>query len=303
VVATDGKQLLVQRGFAFPWKEDLLVPRLSAVGLRELQAEDQIGVGRTDKHVVLRAGPWTFALGIDASSRYPDVAVAIPRATPETSRLQFDDREADYLISVLPKLPGAGDDLRPITLDLSHKGVCLRSRGEGQETATETSLTNTKAIGPPVRVNLNRAYLRRALQLGLRDLQIVGPDKPLVFRSEGKLYVVMTLDKGGIILPARSVPRLAAREPTSTSSTLTSRSESTMPVSTPGRPPTNGNGATAAAHIGIDELIEEGEQLRTLLHDCGMRLARLVAALKQQRRQSRAVKAAVGALQQLRLEP
>jgi hypothetical protein len=47
VVATDGKQLLVQKGFSFPWSEDLLVPRLGVFGCRELSARGPSACGST----------------------------------------------------------------------------------------------------------------------------------------------------------------------------------------------------------------------------------------------------------------
>jgi hypothetical protein len=50
-------------------------------------------------------------------------------------------------------------------------------------------------------------------------------------------------------------------------------------------------------------LIEDAEQLRASLHDAGVRVSRLLAALKQQRRQSRALRSAMASLQQLQLGP
>ena len=53
----------------------------------------------------------------------------------------------------------------------------------------------------------------------------------------------------------------------------------------------------------IDDVIVEVEELRTVLQDASARIVRLLAALKQQRRQSRAVRAAMASLRQLQLEP
>ncbi len=46
-------------------------------------------------------------------------------------------------------------------------------------------------------------------------------------------------------------------------------------------------------------LVAEAEAIRGLLHDADTRLARLLAALKHQRKQSRAVLAAMASLRQL----
>ena len=57
----------------------------------------------------------------------------------------------------------------------------------------------------------------------------------------------------------------------------------------------------AEAAPGIEELIAEAEGLRRALQEAAARAGRLLAALKQQRRQTKAVEAAVATLRQLRL--
>jgi hypothetical protein len=52
---------------------------------------------------------------------------------------------------------------------------------------------------------------------------------------------------------------------------------------------------------GILDLIAEAEALRNVLGEAAARSQRLVAALRQQRRQARAVEAALGSLRQLNL--
>src|SRR5262249_40315373 len=71
LVATDGRQLLGQDGFTFPWDEDVLVPALPAFAGRELAAEGPCEVGRTDGHVALKVGPWLFVLEVDKDGRFP----------------------------------------------------------------------------------------------------------------------------------------------------------------------------------------------------------------------------------------
>jgi hypothetical protein len=57
------------------------------------------------------------------------------------------------------------------------------------------------------------------------------------------------------------------------------------------------NGALA----GIDELLSEAESLRQHLSEAASRATRLVAALKQHRRQTRALEAAVSSIRDLRM--
>src|ERR1700676_2473816 len=79
VVATDGRQLLVQAGFPWPWDDDVLIPRSSVFSCREFAGDGAALIGRTKTHVAVKCGPWTLLLVIDGHSRYPDVQAIIPR--------------------------------------------------------------------------------------------------------------------------------------------------------------------------------------------------------------------------------
>src|SRR5262245_29225494 len=78
VAGTDGRQLFVQEGFRFPWKEDLLIPRLDVWKSRELPDEERVGVARSDRHFFVRIGPWTFALNVEQDGRFPAFENVIP---------------------------------------------------------------------------------------------------------------------------------------------------------------------------------------------------------------------------------
>ena len=65
----------------------------------------------------------------------------------------------------------------------------------------------------------------------------------------------------------------------------------------PGSP--SGTPAGPPHSAGLVALVEEAEAVRSLLREADGRLGRLVAALKEQRKQSRAVQAAVASLRQL----
>ena len=65
----------------------------------------------------------------------------------------------------------------------------------------------------------------------------------------------------------------------------------------------NGSHTESSADRGASlDLIEEAETLRAMLQEASARSARLIAALKQQRRQSRAVQQAVASLRQLQID-
>jgi hypothetical protein len=69
-----------------------------------------------------------------------------------------------------------------------------------------------------------------------------------------------------------------------------------------GRPTDPPRPAPPPERGGFTELLGEAEALRALLGEAATRSARLLAALKQRRRQNRALEAAVASLRDLRLD-
>ena len=63
-----------------------------------------------------------------------------------------------------------------------------------------------------------------------------------------------------------------------------------------------GNGATAEGCPSITELIAEAEALRASVQESSARLTRLIAGLKQHKRASLAMRAAMQSLRQLKLD-
>jgi hypothetical protein len=80
------------------------------------------------------------------------------------------------------------------------------------------------------------------------------------------------------------------------------RSEPFMPVPQPNDNASENNGRPGTPPNSLVELITEAEALRDLLHEATGRTARLVAALKQQRRQTRAVQQAMQSLKGLQFD-
>jgi hypothetical protein len=304
VVATDGRQLLIQRGFAFPWSDDVQVPRLPGWGSRELGDYESVGIARTKSHVAVRVGPWTFLLGIDASRRYPDVSAVIPRKTAITSQLHPDPQDAKLLMATLPKLPASGDDSWPVTVDLDLP-ITVRVRADDGGAVSETVLRHSTRSGPAVRLCMDRRFLQRALTLGFTEIEISAPDKLLLCKNEQRLFLWMPLDPKSAIGPTADLANATKVEETAQPSPQPERKVTPMPVPQSSEPPPE-NGHTSGnpnpERWGIAEVIAETENLRGLLHDAAACTARLLAALKLQRRRSRAVQQAMQSLKELQLE-
>jgi hypothetical protein len=303
VIATDGRQLLVQSGFTFPWADDILIPALPVFGDRALAVEGPLALGRTKTDLVLRAGPWTLLLALDTASRFPQADQVIPKPETITSRLHLDPEDAAVLAAALPKLPGHDEQYASVTLHLSQPPT-VRARGQ-EGPVTEVVLGRSSASGPHVRLCTARHLLRRALHLGFAELGIVSPSAPLCCRDSTRCYIWVPLDTKGVIPPSADALRIAGPEQSESipSTALQRRTEPMPPIRGNGdTPPDNGALPDQPAQPSIVEVIAEAEALRDLLHDAYARTSRLLAALKHQKRQARAVQEAMRSLRQFQLD-
>jgi hypothetical protein len=299
VIATDGRQLLVQGGFAFPFSEDLLVPALPAFGCRELRSEEKVSIGHTDTHVALHIGPWTLFLATDTKARYPDTASVIPKADGKVSRLQLSEEDAGFLSRALLKLPGKEEDLAPVTLDLGEQ-VVVRARAEGSQESSELILARSHCLGPAVRVAVDRRYLVRLVRLGFREVQLNGPTRPLLCQDERRLYLFMPLDDKAALPPQENVFRIASDNLTTDPPTPKPQTERRItPVPRPD-PPANGHSANGHPTTAdpdripsLEELSRELDTLRASLAEIAGRLAYLASHLKRHGRRGKVIEAAL----------
>jgi hypothetical protein len=70
IVATDGRHVLVQSGFTFPWNDQVLIPRRTAFGCKELSSNEPVLIGKSEDWATIQVGPWTFHLRIEKEGRY-----------------------------------------------------------------------------------------------------------------------------------------------------------------------------------------------------------------------------------------
>jgi hypothetical protein len=297
-VGTDGRQLYLRGGLTLPWDDDLLVPAAPVLACRGLAQAGEAGIGRGDNHVTLRAGAWELALPIDRACRFPDVDGVLPAERALPTRLRLAPEDVSMLLATLPRLPGKDGHNAPITLDLTGKVAAVRAQAEGDSAVAEALLRGSEVSGPPFRLAMNRRYLLRALQLGFTEVRAGKPGTPLVCADERRTYLWMCLDGDAVAPAARPLRVGVTTQPTPVAPPV---KEGAVPDPLP--PPHRSNGADKARGDGppsLEDLITEVEELRGTLHGVAVRLGRLVAALKGQRRQARAVEAAVASLRHLR---
>ena len=141
VVATDGRQLLVQGGFTFPWADNLLVPRLPIFGHRDLPFAEPVRLGRSKDVVLLQTGPWTFLLRIDKDKRFPQIEQVIPAASAVTSRLCLEPSIDAALPAGEPALLARSETMtmRPLRWICPNRPSCdAKADAEGQITEVDS---------------------------------------------------------------------------------------------------------------------------------------------------------------------
>ncbi|MHB8736462.1 MAG: hypothetical protein ACYC6M_14260, partial [Terriglobales bacterium] len=200
VVATDGKQLLIEGGFRFPWPHDLLLPRVNVFAAPELAGGQSVRVALSAGHALFGTGGWTVALKVIEGERFPPVDTVIPstRAAATIWRLGAGDSEA--LVRVLANLPAAAEALAPLTVDLGRTAT-LRARAEGESRPTEVVLAGSTVTGKAVRLATDRRLLARACALGFTEFRVNNASSPVICRDGSRLFLWMTLDAKGALPP------------------------------------------------------------------------------------------------------
>lgn len=289
VVASDGRQLLVQGGFRFPWTGDVLVPRCAAFAAPELTVSGPVGVGRTEGHVWIKEGGWSFALRIDRAGRYPDVKSVIPAGGSATTRLRLDPKDGAGLAAVLPDLPGGKDEHRPVTLDLNGH-VAVRVRASGQTQATELLLARSRVEGGPVRFATDRTYLARAAKLGFGEVQVSAADRPVVCRDATRTYVWMPLGAEGALPPSPDALRASLPAATEKERVRAGRKKARHAARKP---------ASAPVPLPAGDLLGEAVAVQAALRELLGRVRCLTVLIRQEHRTRRAVSATLASLRQL----
>lgn len=172
--ATDGRHVLQQAGFAFPWPDDLLVPASKVLGAKELVREGTPQLVQTEDWLLLKLGPWTISLRIDKTGRFPQVDSIIPRVSQQATKMVIAEPDAVFLRQALPVLPGRSEERHAVTLDLNGH-VAIRGQDSPQTPPTELILSQSRREGEQLCVNLNREFLANAVQLGFREVHFSTP--------------------------------------------------------------------------------------------------------------------------------
>ncbi|MBL9091615.1 MAG: hypothetical protein JNL96_10345 [Planctomycetaceae bacterium] len=314
--ATDGKHVLTQAGFKFPWSDDVLLPANGILGCRALTLNQPIEVGRAGDWIAFCAGPWLVMLAAQKEGRYPKIDDVIPKPGTAKSRLELSADDAKFLGDVLPRLPCDDPLFEPITLDLNGR-VLVRAREEGRSQPTEVELAGSRLDGEAVMFNSNRSYLAHALRLGFRTLHCFGPESPVLCADERRRFLWCLLDAKSAIprhddpvcisVPAATPRSLRGFKPETPHVASTLSPEGSMTArntnlkvssSTTAPKPHDAEPKTSAARPASSP-IEQALALRDMLREVARQAGDLARALKQQKRQARIVATTLASLKEL----
>ena len=213
IEATDSHHLLIARGFAFPFEEPVLLPAphaLSAVSLRKEDARVAFAAGGARAGVLaLAAGDWTIWSPEVRDTRFPELDRVVPAEGRATATLTGPD--VRFLLDRIPSLPAAGDDRRPVTLDLTGGELLVRAREDGG-TAVELATAPAETRGKATCV-CDRRFLARALSLGCTRIAANGPEEPVRMNTSdgaGNSATVVFATLAGDTVPAKGAVRIAA---------------------------------------------------------------------------------------------
>lgn len=296
IAATDGRQMLIQSGFTFPWDDALLVPANRLLTSGDLATGEQVEIGRTDDWVVLRSGPWTVWLKIDHEARFPNVDDHLRPVSDASSTLHLSDSDSEFLAKAVKRLPAREEFNAPITLDLNG-AVSLRAKAADQPAPMELVLTGSRRDGEAIRLTTNRNYLSRAARLGFRSVHIFGQEVPVACQDQHRTYMWAVLEKNGIVQSDPDATRIesppSARTPSRKGQQENMNRANQSEDSHRKRRPKKQATAESAS------VIAQAEALRDTLAQARTQARDLISSLKRQRRQSKSLQSALSSIRQL----
>ena len=309
IAATDGHQMLLQSGFYFGFDEELLVRRTSAFKGKVLPTDQVVQAGRTETHVAIRIGGWTFWLAIEKEGRFPRVEHIIPAASSASTTLELVQTDADFMAANISRLHNRADE-RAVTLDLNG-AIAIRAKDMDAARPVEMVLSNSIRMGEDIRINTDHRFLVRAVEMGFRQLKLYGPNGAVLARDDQRNYLWMPLGPDNLILPSDDCLRIESPRAALRSSPTSPVSRSTLPMnrpplqataspppaaeSAPQTAPTRCRRASAVTASPLDQAVG----LRTSLREAVHRTNELIRSMKKERKHQRLLKSTLKSLKDL----
>jgi DNA polymerase III sliding clamp (beta) subunit (PCNA family) len=290
IVSTNGQFLYSANSFAFPIKNEVIIPDSKFINGSDLLDEEpcslsvQPGKKPSDtRHICLRNRRWQFVTR-EIEGQYPNWKQVVPAINSSWTSVKLGGPAVEQMLKVIPNLPGQDRENSPVLLRTGQNCLWVEGRNKDDKEPTKIAIQDVTITGKPREISLNREYLLTALKFGLVDLSIENELSPLVFGKDGKKMVIMPLKMKEEVKPAPS-PAPATPAPATTPETNSERNS--MPRSTktettkPAEPTTS--------------IIGQVEQIKDSLKNVVRDLNSLVDAVKAQEKEQRATEKEVEA--------
>ena len=197
VVATNGRHLYASNSVHLPLKSSIIVPAhrflswggFGKDGQWQLSSKEQ--KKDTAGYLKLESRRWTFITKL-IEGNYPNWRqITVQDDQKRSGSLEFSDAAIGAVQRIVPRLPG--DDTTNHTIGLFSTRQHLYVRGWNKDDAdtTEIEVADVKISGDPATVYLNREYLLKALDFGLRHVQVQEPLQPLRFSDGGSRQMIV----------------------------------------------------------------------------------------------------------------
>jgi len=197
VMGTDGRHLFSANSFNLDLKQSLLIPDVKFLhwsGFNEdgpWKLAAQPGKKKDDAGwLQLQSDHWTFI------TRKPDHTIPNWRQvvpTDGTAKLTviFSKAATEFLLELLPKLPGKDDRSRPITLEVMGGQLKIIARERNSEHRTSIPVEDVEVSGRGLAISVNRDFVAKALKFGLTVMELTDELSPIVFSAAGKRLLAM----------------------------------------------------------------------------------------------------------------
>jgi DNA polymerase III sliding clamp (beta) subunit (PCNA family) len=308
VVATDGRHLFSANSFSFDLEQSLIIPNRKFLGWSGFVQDGawKLTVKQPEKEkepgwLRIESEKWRF-ITRQIEGTYPNWRLVAPDPASEKTTVHLEDGAVEFLLSVIPKLPGTERD-QGVGLVVQGDGQFLiRSRAQGHEDYTVIPVPNVHITGHPTTVHINRIYLAKALKLGMTKLDLRGPESPLILYSGNQRLIVAPLRvEGGPPEPKPASPPAQTIQPIQSSQPAEPATEETMNPVNRVKPAIHANGQSTpeGTEQRVSSLLQAAEKLdeiKTVLKGVVSDLSDALKVITQAQKEKRATEREIEAI-------
>ena len=236
VVSTDGHHLFSSNSYRLPLAKSIIIPTHRFLEWKEFNADGewQLKVSATPESeaspfIQISSRRWQYT-SEQISGSYPNWKKVTPASSSYHTTIQFPD-DLTGLLQTINRMPGNDEENSPIGMEMIEGKFALLYRPSKQQQPPEAEIVveigDVTTKGSDLQIFLNRNFLIKALEFGLRTAECIDESSPIRFSAGGKQMIVM---------PTRLSPRPATATAAATAAAIhpaTPAPAPATPVSTP----------------------------------------------------------------------